>query len=428
MITTPKLAKPLCATLLLLCAGLAQATPKLLDSVAAVVEDDIIMNSELDQQVALVKKQNPSAKDLDAQALRSQVLDKLILDSIQLQMADRGNIRISDEQLNDALQRIAAQNNLTLSQFRQTMEKEGVPFATARQQIMDEMRISRVQRFQVGERIQITDQDIDYFLASDLGKMASSAEYRLGHILIATPAEAKPADIKAAEAKALDIANRLRQGADFKKTAMTESNSRTALEGGDLGWRKEAQLPALFAALVAKMSQGAIEGPIPSASGFHIIKLLEKRGGNTQLVTQYQTRHILIAPNELRDDKASKQLADDLAGRLKQGDNFATLAREYSNDPGSSTQGGSLGWVNAGDMVPEFNQVMLDSPVGKVSAPFHTQFGWHILEVQAKRETDVGVENQRNQVRNMLYQRRFEEELPIWLRKIRSEAYVEIKS
>lgn len=414
-------------SLLLLGTPLVTAAPVPLDTIAAVVDDDVIMTSELNDRVHTVEVQNRGGSLPDANTLRKQVLEQMILESIQLQMADRGNIHIGDAELNNAIGAIAAQNKMNLVQFREAMEKEGVSFATAREQIKNEMRISRVQRYQVGERVQISEQDIDNFLASELGKMASSTEFHLSHILIATPANAKPADINTAQSKAENIVKRLRQGADFRPLAMAQSSSRTALDGGDLGWRKEAQLPSLFAAIVPAMKVGDIAGPISSSSGFHIIKLNNKRGGSVKLVTQYKTRHILISPNELRDEKAAKLQAEDIYKRIVQGEDFTMLAREFSDDPGSGAQGGELGWVNVGDMVPEFNQTMLDTAVGQLSAPFKTQFGWHILQVEDKRENDVGIENQRNQVRNMLYGRRFEDELPIWLRKIRSEAYVEIK-
>lgn len=418
--------KVLLSTLFFL-ASLAQAAPVVLNQVVAIIDDDVIMASELEERLQMVKNQNQSGTLPSDDTLRPQVLEQMIMDSIQLQMADRGSIIINDAELNQAMNNIAAQNGLNLVEFRQAMEEEGVSFATAREQIRNEMRVSRVQRYQVGERIQISDQDIDNFLASEIGKIASSGEYRLGHILISTPSNATSNDIIKAESKANEIVKKLRNGADFGKTAMAESNSRTALEGGDLGWRKEAQLPSLFAAAVPTLNIGDIAGPISSSSGFHIIKLTDKRGGNTKLVTQYKTRHILISPNELRDDAAAEQQAQELYTRLNNGDDFALIAREYSDDPGSGAQGGDLGWVNIGDMVPSFNDTMLHSPIGQISAPFKSQFGWHILQVQDQRETDVGVENQRNQVRNLLYGRRFEDELPIWLRKVRSEAYVEIK-
>lgn len=408
-------------------ASYTQAAPVVLNQVVAIVDDDVIMASELEERLQIVKNQNQGGALPSDDSLRPQVLEQMIMDSIQLQMADRGSIIINDAELNQAMGNIAAQNGMNLIEFRQAMESEGISFASAREQIRNEMRISRVQRYQVGERIQISDQDIDNFLASEIGKIASSGEYRLGHILISTPSNATSKDVIDAEKKANELVKKLRNNADFSQLAMAESNSRTALEGGDLGWRKEAQLPSLFAAAVPTLNIGDIAGPISSSSGFHIIKLTDKRGGNTKLVTQYKTRHILISPNELRDDAAAEQQAQELYARLNNGDDFALIAREYSDDPGSGAQGGDLGWVNIGDMVPSFNDTMQHTPTGQISTPFKSQFGWHILQVQDQRETDVGVENQRNQVRNLLYGRRFEDELPIWLRKVRSEAYVEIK-
>ena len=406
----------------------SQAAPQLLDEVAAVVEDDVIMQSELDARIDMIEKQAQGKSLPPADVLRSQVLEQMITESIQLQMADRAGVRISDDQMTEALNRIAAQNKMSLDQFRQTMESEGVPFDQARSQIENEMRISRVQRYQVGERIQITDQDVDYFLASDLGKMASAAEFHLGHILISVPSDASASDLKKAKAKADELVKKLRNGADFRETAIAESAGQNALNGGDLGWRKEAQLPGIFADAVPKLNAGQVADPIKSASGFHIVKVLEKRGGTTKLITQTKTRHILIQTNELRDQQDAKDLIASIYQRLQAGEDFAALAREYSDDPGSGASGGDLGWVNPGGMVPSFDATMQETAVGHISAPFESQFGWHILQVEDRRETDVGAENQRNQVRNMLYQRRFEEELPIWLRKIRSEAYVDIKA
>lgn len=405
----------------------AQAQLQRLDYVVAQVDDDIILHSELQQRVEQVKRQNRgTALPSDAQ-LRDQVLERMVIESIQLQMADRGGVRISEAQLNEALERIALQNNLSLPQFQQAMEAEGTSFTQAREQIRTEMRISRVQRFQVGERIQITDQDVDYFLASDLGRMASSAEYNLAHILIATPENASASDIRNAQNKANDIVQQLRAGADFKQMAIAESNARNALEGGDLGWRKEAQLPSLFAPVATRLAVGEISDPINSSGGFHIVTLLDKRGGATQIITQTKVRHILLQTNEIRDEQQSEQLIRVLHQRLQAGEEFASLARQYSDDPGSGSQGGDLGWVNPGDMVPIFDQTVENTAIDQISEPFQSQFGWHILTVEDRRQTDIGEELQRNQVRQMLYSRRFEEELPIWLRKIRAEAYVNVK-
>lgn len=417
----------ICAGLLSLLTVTSHSAPVPIDHVVAVVDEDIIMHSELQQRVNDVKRQNRGASLPAAKVLRQQVLERMILESIQLQMADRGGVRISDAELNDAIRRIAAQNNMSLTEFRQAMEAEGVSFTLARDQIRDEMRVSRVQRFQVGERIQITDQDVDYFLASELGKMASAAEYQLAHILIAVPSQASPADLQQAQQKAQQLVDQLRNGADFRQLAIAQSNGRNALKGGDLGWRKEAQLPGIFADVIPAMQINDISDPIKSASGFHIVKLSDKRGGNTELVTQAKVRHILIQTNELRDAARSKELINQLYQRLQAGEDFAELAREFSDDPGSAASGGDLGWVSPGDMVPAFDKTMAAAQPGQLSQPFESRFGWHILQVQERKQTDVGAEKQRNQVRQMLYSRRFEEELPIWLRKIRAEAYVDIK-
>ena len=403
------------------------AAPQMIDRVVAVVDDDIIMESELEQRIKTVGVQNNQNELPEAGTLREQVLERMITESVQLQMADRAGIRISESQLDDAMGRIAAQNGMSLAEFQQAMASEGVSFAYAREQIRNEMRISRVQQYQVGERIQITDQDIDYFLASDIGRIASAAEYKLRHILISVRSGAAPQEYKEAEAKADKLVAELRDGADFAKTAMAESQGRTALNGGDMGWRKDAQLPSIFADIAPKMSVGDVSEPIRTASGFHIIKLEDKRGGNSQLIQQAEVRHILITPNEVRDQDQARELIKQIYERLKAGADFAELAREYSDDPGSGASGGDLGWVSPGDMVPEFEQAMDATPTGELSTPVRSQFGWHVLQVTDRREADIGEEVQRNQVRQMLYGRRFEEELPIWLRKIRSEAYVDIK-
>lgn len=403
------------------------AAPQMIDRVVAVVDDDIIMESELEQRIKTVGVQNNQNELPEAGTLREQVLERMITESVQLQMADRAGIRISESQLDDAMGRIAAQNGMSLTEFQQAMASEGVSFAYAREQIRNEMRISRVQQYQVGERIQITDQDIDYFLASDIGRIASAAEYKLRHILISVRSGAAPQEYKEAEAKADKLVAELRDGADFAKTAMAESQGRTALNGGDMGWRKDAQLPSIFADIAPKMSVGDVSEPIRTASGFHIIKLEDKRGGNSQLIEQAEVRHILITPNEVRDQDQARELINQIYERLKAGADFAELAREYSDDPGSGASGGDLGWVSPGDMVPEFEQAMDATPAGELSTPVRSQFGWHVLQVTDRREADIGEEVQRNQVRQMLYGRRFEEELPIWLRKIRSEAYVDIK-
>jgi len=231
-----------------------------------------------------------------------------------------------------------------------------------------------------------------------------------------------------AKKKAEDLVKSLRNGANFEQTAIANSDGRNALKGGDLGWRKEAELPSLFADIVPNLKKGSVSDPIRSASGYHIIKLSDKRGGNEQLVRQTKARHILIQESTIRSEEQSKQLINELYQRVINGEDFAKLAKEFSDDPGSKVNGGDLNWINDGDMVPAFEKAMKATKKGEVSKPFKSRFGWHILEVTGYRQKDVAEETQRNQARQLLYSRRFEEELPIWLRQIRSEAYVEIKN
>ena len=415
------------ALLAITASSVLSAAPVTLDRVTAIVDDSVIMESELKARIASVQNQNKGKPLPPESVLRAQVLERLILESIQLQMADRGGIKISDQQLTDTLNRIAKQNRMTLEQFRDALAADGLSYRDAVEQIRTEMRISRVQKFQVNNRIQISPQDVDYFLASKAGQLASEAEYRIGHILISVPSQASPAEINQASDKAQRLAKEIRAGKDFAQQAIANSNGRNALKGGDLGWRKEAQLPSLFADVAPGLQVGEISEPLKSASGFHIIKVTDKRGGSSVMVTQTKVRHILVMPNEIRSDADAKARIEQVYNKLLNGENFAELAKEYSDDPGSGSAGGDLGWVNPGDMVPKFDQTMQDTKPGDMSKPFKSKFGWHILQVEDRKDTDLGEQVQRNQVRQMLQARRFDEELPIWLRKIRSEAYVDIK-
>lgn len=405
----------------------ANAQVKSLDKIIAIVDDDIIMSSELDNRLDTVKLQSKGMRLPPDQVLREQVLDKLISESIQLQMAERSGLRISDQQLNQTIETIAKQNGMSLKKFKKALEKDGIKYAEAREQIRRERIISEVQRYRVGGKVQISEQDIDGFLSSVRGKKATAEEYRLGHILIQVPSQASSKEINKAKSKAVKLVKKLRKGADFSQTAVANSEGRNALKGGDLGWRKDAELPSLFANVVPKLKKGGVSDPIRSNSGFHIIKVTDKRGGVSKLVQQTRARHILIQKNEIRSEAESKKLIDKLYKRVKKGEDFAKLAKEFSDDPGSKVNGGDLNWINDGDMVPSFEKTMKATKKGKTSKPFKSRFGWHILQVTDYRKKDMGQEIQRNQARQLLFSRRFEEELPVWLRQIRSDAYVEIK-
>ncbi len=415
-------------TSLLFSVPFAQAQLQSIDRISAVVDDDIIMQSELDERVNVVKTQSKGMRLPPNDILKQQVLERLIVESIQLQMAERSGIRVSDQQLNQTIETIAKQNGMSLRQFQKALEKDGVPYAQAREQIRRERVISEVQRYRVGSKIQISEQDIDGFLNSARGQSATQEEYRLGHILIQVPSQANKSQLKNAQDKAKKLVKELRNGGDFAQTAIANSEGRNALKGGDLGWRKEGELPSLFADIVPSLKKGGISDPIRSASGFHIIKIVDKRGGDQQLVRQTRARHILIQETTIRNAKQSEKLINELYQRVQKGEDFAKLAKEFSDDPGSKVSGGDLNWINDGDMVPAFEKTMKATKKGQTSKPFKSRFGWHILQVTDYRQKDMGEEVQRNQARQLLYSRRFEEELPIWLRQIRADAYVEIKN
>ncbi|MFT7110675.1 MAG: peptidyl-prolyl cis-trans isomerase SurA [Psychrobacter glaciei] len=422
-----KLGTTLLIAAAILASALSHGQIKTLDKIIAIVDDDIILQSDLNNRISVVKNQSKSLRLPPDAVLKTQVLERLVVESIQLQLAERSGMRISDQQLNQTIQTIAKQNNLSLSNFKAALEKDGVSYPQAREQIRRERLISEVQRYRVGNKIQISEQDVDAFLNSSRGKSASEEEYRLGHILIQVPSQASRDQLKAAEKKARTLVKNLRNGDDFAQTAISNSEGRNALKGGDLGWRKQAELPSLFANVVPSLKKGDVSDPIRSASGFHIIKINEKRGGASKLVQQTKARHILIQENQIRSDKQAEALIKKIYKRIKSGEDFAKLAKEFSDDPGSKVNGGDLNWVNDGDMVPAFEKTMKDSKKGELSKPFKSRFGWHVLEVTDYRNKDLGEEIQRNQARQLLYSRRFEEELPIWLRQIRTDAYVEIK-
>jgi peptidyl-prolyl cis-trans isomerase SurA len=413
--------------LLLLIPSLAQATPTELDRVVAVVDDDIIMQSELLERTASIRmrmrEQQTQLPPTDV--LLQQVLERMIVENIELQMAERAGIRVNDNQLNDTLSNIARQNNMTTEQFRETILSEGMSWPALRDQIRRELTVNQLRQRRVASRIQITDLDVTNFLNSEVAKTNLAPDYRLGHILIPTNEDT---NLNAAEETALLVYQKLQQGADFAALAIQYSSGEAALSGGDLGWRKAAQLPTLFSDTVLDMKDGEVSAPIRSASGFHIIKVLELRGGTEQIVRQTKTRHILVKPNEIRSELETQNLINDIHRQLlKDPEQFETLAKTYSDDPGSALQGGELGWVNPGSMVPEFEERMQNSEPGVLSQPFRSQFGWHILQVMERRSQDMSEEFRRGRARQMLQKRRFDEELDGWLREIRQNAYVEIK-
>ncbi len=405
----------------------AQAQTQMLDQVVAIVDDDVIMASELRERIqGITQTLQSRGMELPAEdVLIRETLDRLILESIQLQMGNRVGARISDAQLNAALERIAAQNRLSLEQFRMMLEREGQSYASMREQVRREMVIQRVQSGNVNQLIQISEQEVRNFLASSEGQKLSQPEYRILHALLPLAPEAADGEVETARNYLQGLLQRIRAGAAFDQV-ISASSDRYPFSGGDLGWRKLEDLPSLFSDVAPSLEVGATSDPIRSPSGLHLVHLADMQGGN-QMVDQTRVRHILVRPSEIMTDEQARDLITNLKQRAEAGEDFADLAREHSEDIGSAAEGGDLGWTSPGQMVPEFEAAMAATSVGELSDPVRSQFGWHVLEVMERREQDMTREAIRARATEALHQRKYEEELDAWLRKIRDEAYVDIK-
>ena len=404
-----------------------QAATEIIDQVVAIVDDDVIMASELRERVNAVSE-NLQARGMqmppEDQLIRD-TLDRLILESIQLQMGRRAGVRISDDQLNEALQRIAAQNRMTLEQFTQALAQRGQSYDAMREQVRREMIIQRVQAGNVNQRIQITEQEVGNFMSTQEGQALTQPEFHLLHALMPIDPDASERTIEAATAQVNAVMKRIRAGESFKKVLQT-SNQPYAFSGGDLGWRKLDDLPSLFTEIVPKLSPGQTADPVRSESGYHIVYLEAVRGLD-QVITQTKARHILVKPSEIMTDEQARDLVEQLRSRAMAGEDFADLAREYSEDFGSAQEGGELGWTMPGQMVPQFEAAMAATAVDQISEPVRTQFGWHIIKVEGRREEDMTNEATRAKAMDYVHNRKYQEELDAWLRQIRDEAFVDIK-
>lgn len=402
---------------------------RLLDTVAAVVDNDVVMVSELNERVETIytRIQQSGTQPPPKETLVSQVLDRLILERIQIAMALRAGLKISDAELNQTMARVAQQQGMTPDQFVEQARQNGLPIHMIKEQMMMELMITQVQENQVNRRIQITDQEIDNFLASEEAQMWSSPEVQIGHILLPLSSAASQEEVDGALARANDIIQQLQGGADFRQMAISYSGDQSALQGGDLGVRRTSQLPEVFIPVVSTMQPGDVSQPTRSDAGFHIIKLYDRRGGEKQMISQSFARHILLKPNEIRTDEVTRVELQKIADDIRAGADFAEMARQHSEDIGSALSGGELGWSVPGRFVPQFEEVMNGLPLKSVSDPFRTQFGWHIMQVTERRNQDFSEEIKRAQAENILRKRKFDEELQIWLQEIRDKAYVEIK-
>jgi len=407
--------------------GHAESIP--IDRVVAVVNEDVVMESEFNQNLLMVIRQiqKQGQRPPPPEILKEQVMEKLIVESLQLQLAERVGVTLNPEEVKQTVERIARQNNVSIAQLQQTIIQDGLSFQTFQKSIARDLIIQRLQQGVVNGRIDISEQDIDNFLNSEEGKRSSNTTYHIAHITLPFKNNNDEAR-QAALDQANEILSRSEQGEDFGRLAIQYSKSPDAQSGGDLGWRKKAELPSLYAQTIDKLSAGQTSDPILGPSSYHLVKLLDKKGDQEYWVQQSKVRHILIKPSAIRSETEAGKVLSELREEIVSGEvDFAEAAKDYSEDYGSALKGGDLGWVSPGQMVPEFQQVMDNSQVNVVSMPFQSQYGWHILEVQERRDEDMSDVLIRKSVQNYLMQRRFEEELPIWLKEIRDEAFVEIK-
>lgn len=401
------------------------------DYIVAVVNDDVITHTALQRKVqetleSLKKRQVVSLPP--QHELEKRVLDDMILRTLQLQLARQMGITIDDTSLNETLRNVAAQEQKSLQDFRAMVEQDGYDFKEFREELRDEMLVRRLRQRQVVNRINVTEREIDAFLANQAQQGEKSEEYHLLHILIALPEAASPEMIAAKQQEAEKVLAKLKAGARFEDTALTVSDSQQAFEGGDLGWRKLGEIPALFVEAVRQMAPGELKGPIRNASGFHIVKLADKRNAEKTVITQTKVRHILRKTSELVSDFEAENYLTTLKSRIEKGDDFEQLARAHSDDKGSAAEGGSLGWINPGDLVPEFEEVMGSLKEGQISKPFKSRYGWHVIQVLERRQHDNTETAQRNKASQQIRQRKTEEELQEWLRQLRDEAYVEYRN
>ncbi|TFH75191.1 molecular chaperone SurA [Gammaproteobacteria bacterium LSUCC0112] len=417
---------------MLMLASAANAQPQLLDKIIAVVDDGVVLQSEYEERVVEVQaraaQMNMALPPPDA--LREQVMESLIIENLQLQLAERVGIRFDDDTLNRVIADLAQSSNMSFDQYVSALQAQGV-YTQTRERIRKELAVNEVQRGMVNRRITITDQEIDNYLSSEAGRIAMAPDYLVDQILIPVPESDSPAVREAKEAFARDMYQRLTNGADFAQVRMESQQAAMAnpprgfqVSGGELGWRKADQLPSLFVDIVPAMRVGQINEPIRSANGFHIIRLSDVRGDSNRLVKQTQARHILIAPSEIRTEDQARRLAETVHQRITDGEEFGILARQFSDDTMSVVAGGDLGWVSDGGMPPQFEEQIREMEVGQLSPPFRTSFGWHVAEVTGRREQDLSREYQRQQAQNALRQRKFDIELENWMLEIRDEAYV----
>jgi len=398
-------------------APLATAKIEILDRVAIIVGEGVVLESQVDGMMKNIKKRysEQGAALPPDEVLLEQVHERLIIQELQLQMADRAGIRVSDTELNASFQNIAQNNQLSLEEFIETIESEGESYQDLREQVREEMIIQRVQRGRVGREVDITEQELNGFLATEGVINQLSPELFVRQILVSD------------ENQALELIQKINNGSDFAELAKSKSKSNNASQGGEMGWRNLGDMPSLFANALKNKKKGFISEPLKAGSGFYILKLEDKRGDLVRFEEQWNVRHILMMETKLRDKMFTKKELEDVRDRVLAGEDFSLLAKEFSEDPGSASRGGDLDWLSLGTTAPAFEKMMLASPIDEISPIFESEFGFHFLQVLDKRTEDLTEEVIKDRAYGILFSRKFDEELENTLRTIRSEAFVEFK-
>jgi len=410
---------------------------ELLDGIAAVVDEGIVLKSELDERLDLVIRNlnNQQAQMPPEQrrplppiaVIEQQVLDQLILREIQLQRADRVGITVSDDLLNEALSRVASNLGYTLEELPAVLAAQDIDYTAYREDSRKDLLLEQLEQRDVVARIAITPRELEQCLAESDENASAEFDYNISHILISVPGTATQQDVEAARARIEEIHDRLEAGEDFARLAIAVSDAQTALDGGSLGWRKGSQLPTLFANLVIRMKPGEFSEPLQSAGGFQIVRLNDMRGAEAMMIDQLRVRHILLRPNEILDEAAVQQKARGIRAQILGGDDFATVAEAVSEDPASAAEGGDLGWLSPGDTVPEFEDAMAGLQINELSEPIKSRFGWHLIEVLERRSHDTTDEVKRQQCARQIRAAKAEEERELWLRRLRDQAFVDIR-
>jgi peptidyl-prolyl cis-trans isomerase SurA len=401
-----------------------------LDRVVAVINDGVVLESELNAQVAEIT-QRLQAQNVTlppANVVRDQVLERLVLETIQEQHADRAGIVVSDEQVNAALQDIARRNNVSFDQLPQKLQSEGLVYADYRQNLRREIQRQMLRSRDVVQRINISPRELDQYIERQKGTASAANEYNVSHILVAVAQDADPTQLATARQKAEDIAARAAKGEAFNQLAVSYSDSQTALEGGALGWLKGPSLPTFLADVVPRMKPGQVSGILQTGSGFHLVKLNDVRSGaGPQIIKQTHLRHILLKTSEVQDDATVQQKLTEMRAQILAGADFAVLAKASSADPGSAIEGGDLGWMTLDSFVPEFAKRAEALKDNEISEPFKTQYGWHIVQLLGRRDFDNTATAEREQAYVQLRESRVDEATDVWLRQLRDEAYVELR-